>query len=235
MYDRQAKVCVLSYQSLHRKTIDTLCLLKLSGFANVRVYALPFHYKKVFQPIYTHRPDETCMNVLCELGYKEIIGNLGYDLVQVFSTDEIQEVDGSVFLVCGAGLLPDKFLKKYHIINAHPGYIPYERGLDALKWAIIENQPIGVSSHLLGDFVDAGQVIERKIVPIYSNDTFHAVAQRQYEMEINLLVAALDKLEQPSFVTDGEGFPIHKRMPKEQEQVLLTRFEEYKAAWCNKA
>lgn len=235
MCDKQNKICVLSYQAVHRKTIDTLCLLKLSGFTNVCVYAQPFHYKKVFQPIYTHRPDTEYMDEVKKIGYMKTVENLGYSLVNISSVNEILEPEGCIFLVCGAGLLPQDFLKKYNVINAHPGYIPYERGLDALKWAVVENQPIGVSSHLLGEFVDAGKVIERRKVPIYQNDTFHAVAQRQYEMEIDILVSSLDKWEKPSFITEGEPYPIHRRMPKEQEKMLLACFEEYKSLWCDKA
>lgn len=40
-------------------------------------------------------------------------------------------------------------IQKYRIINAHPGYIPVVRGLDSLKWAIVEGLPIGVTTHLL--------------------------------------------------------------------------------------
>ena len=227
------RICVLSYQGVHRKTIDTLCQLRLAGYKNVCVYAQPFHYKKTFKPIYEHRPNLINTNNIRKTGYEKAIKNLGYDVVAISSTDEIFESPGNVFLVCGAGLLPPAFLEKYRVINAHPGYIPNERGLDALKWAIVENQPIGGSTHFLGQYIDAGQVIERKIVPVYPSDTFHAVAQRQYEIEIDMLISALQKWDRPQFFTDGQKYVIHKRMPNETEKNLMEIFERYKRNWCN--
>lgn len=73
--------------------------------------------------------------------------------------------------------MPKEFVGSYTIINSHPGYIPNCRGLDAFKWAIAENQPIGVTTHLLGKDIDAGKIIERRIIDIYQTDTFHAVAE----------------------------------------------------------
>lgn len=132
-----------------------------------------------------------------------------------------------MFIVCGAGILPQEFVKKNRVINSHPGYIPIVRGLDALKWAVYNGDPIGVTTHFLGDEVDAGEIIERRIVPVYWNDTFHAVAQRQYEMEIQMLVEAIDKLDEPHKVYSGEGYVVHRRMPHSYETRLMSRFAEY--------
>lgn len=42
-----------------------------------------------------------------------------------------------IVLIAGAGIIQDDFVQSHTIINAHPGYIPNCRGLDALKWAIV--------------------------------------------------------------------------------------------------
>ena len=47
---------VLTYNIPHRKTYDTLCLLKARGYKDVIVFAMPLHYKKQFKPLYEHRP-----------------------------------------------------------------------------------------------------------------------------------------------------------------------------------
>ena len=112
------------------------------------------------------------------------------------------------------------------MINAHPGYLPNVRGLDALKWAIYDGQPIGVTTHQLGEHVDAGLIIERKIVPVYANDTFHAVAQRQYEMEVNMLTEAIDKIETAQEFVEPGDYPLRKRMSHEMETDIIQRFTE---------
>lgn len=95
--------------------------------------------------------------------------------------------------------------------------------MDALKWAIYDGQPIGVTTHLLGEDIDSGWILERKMVPIYYNDTFHAVAQRQYELEISMLARALEL--EPAEYTDGQNYTVHKRMPHAFETRVLERFE----------
>lgn len=53
------QIGVLTYIGRHRKTYDTLCLLKARGYHNVKVYAVPYQYTKTFCPLYEHRP---CVN-----------------------------------------------------------------------------------------------------------------------------------------------------------------------------
>ena len=77
---------------------------------------------------------------------------------------------------CGSA--DEEFISRYRIINSHPGYIPLARGLDSFKWALYYHLPIGVTTHFLGEYVDAGEVIERREIPINDTDTFHSLALR---------------------------------------------------------
>lgn len=218
------KIGVLTYPVKHRKTFDLVSLLKANGYKDVKIYAVPFHYQKKKYPIYQHRPemnyDIPSSNELCEnFGYKCVIGQ--FDDFKI-------EID-RVVLIAGAGILPENFVKSHTIINAHPGYIPNCRGLDAFKWAILDDQPIGVTTHLIGEYVDAGQVIERRLIPIYKSDTFHALAQRVYENEVTMLVEAIKKYDTETLeMIYPEDFEVHKRMPAETEKSLMLKFEEYR-------
>ena len=116
--------------------------------------------------------------------------NLGYEY-QTGQLEEFHIENDRVVLIAGAGIIPDEFVKSHTVLNAHPGYVPNCRGLDALKWAIIEKQPIGVTTHIIGDYVDAGEVIERRNIEVNAYDTFHALSQRVYENEVSMLVEAI--------------------------------------------
>ena len=218
------KIGVLTYPVKHRKTFDLLSLLKANGYKDLKVYAIPFHYQKKKFPIYQHRPEmnydipET--EALCKnFEYEYEIGQL----------DDFAIEEDRIVLIAGAGILPEEFVKSHTVINAHPGYIPNCRGLDAFKWAIVEDQPIGVTTHLIGEYVDAGEVIERREIPVYSSDTFHALAQRVYENEVSMLVEAISKYDEATLEIMLPGdYEVHKRMPPEIEESLLHMFEEYK-------
>lgn len=218
------KIALLTYPVKHRKTYDVLSLLKANGYTDVKVYAIPFHYQKKQFPIIQHRPEMNFqipeISQLCfNLGYRYEQGEL-----DSFNIDKER-----IVLIAGAGILPEEFVDRHIVINAHPGYIPNCRGLDAFKWAIAEEQPVGVTTHLLGGEVDMGKIIERRIIDIYKTDTFHSVAQRVYENEISMLVAAIEKSEDKHLGTVSvENYEIHKRMPRNIEKNLMEMFEQYK-------
>lgn len=220
------KIAVLTYPVKHRKTFDILCLLRANGYKDVIVYAVPYHYQKKRYPIIKHRP---------EMNYKvpnveEMCKNFGYQ----YKIGELNSFEISldrIVLIAGAGILPEEFVEKHTIINAHPGYIPNCRGLDAFKWAIVENQPIGVTTHLIGKYVDAGSIIERRIIDVYAHDTFHALAERVYENEVSMLVEAIDRYDKCEMETILPGnYILHKRMPSYIEKNLMKAFEKYKKA-----
>lgn len=226
---KNKRIIVLSYTVPHRKTYDTLCRLKAKGFVNVCVYATPMKYIKKYQPEVKHRPD-----MQWDIATEEICKNFGYEYMQIDNYNEVKEENEQIMLVCGAGILPDDLVSRYKIINSHPGYLPNSRGLDAFKWAIAEKQPIGVTVHLIGKEIDAGEVIIRHKMELNADDTFHLAAQRLYEMEIKYLVDAIlivDENRKSEFVS-GEGFELHKRMPHYLERTLYDNFEQYKYHYC---
>ena len=188
------KIAILTYTTPHRKTYDTLCLLKARGYEDVRIYGQQMTYVKKRQPLVKHRPElgfsipdtSTLSN---NLGYQYIEGGFDRTIGSAYDKDEV------LYLLCGAGLLADTFINSHRIVNSHPGYTPFARGLDAYKWSVWYKLPIGVTTHFLGDYVDAGEVIERRVVKIGVFDSFHSVAQRIYENEIDMLVGAIEKVD----------------------------------------
>jgi methionyl-tRNA formyltransferase len=64
-------------------------------------------------------------------------------------------------------------------VNLHNSYLPYNRGANANVWPIIEGSPAGVTVHYMTAEVDAGPVIDRREVPVYSDDDARDVYERQ--------------------------------------------------------
>lgn len=218
------KIGILTYDAKHRKTYDTLCLLKTNGYENITVYAQPFHYTKKFFPILEHRPEAN--SFIPELD--QICNNFGFKLMRGHISEFEFDKD-MLILVCGAGIIPEEVIANNLVINAHPGYIPYSRGLDSFKWAIWEGIPVGVTTHIIGNYIDAGEIIEKRKIQVKENDTFFQLAQRVYDNEVSMLVEAIEKIDENNReLCIPESDNIHKRMPHEIENKLLERFEEYK-------
>lgn len=214
------KIGVLTYNCHHRKTYDTLCLLKAKGYFDVTVFAQPMTYTKKRYPVIEHRP-ELIMNVPVP---NELCRNFDYQYIEGQFVETIDNGNDTLFLLCGAGLLPNDFIKNNRIINSHPGYIPLARGLDSFKWALYYHLPIGVTTHFLGEYVDAGEIIERREIEIKGHDTFHSLAERVYENEIDMLVGAIELADKEHSFIKPDSNEIFKRMPEVIEKELIQKF-----------
>jgi len=209
---------ILTYDTPHRKTQDLIFQLLAKGY-RFQVIILPFE-KRERKVMYNHRPgpmNQLPPDELCEML------DIRYLFCEVTELPEYLEDDDPT-LIAGAGILPRAVTDNFCVINSHPGYLPNVRGLDALKWAIYEGQPIGVTTHVINDQPDSGMLIDRKIVPVYFEDSFDSIARRVYETEIQMLVEAVEKPETEKIVV--EHYPVHGRMPMHLEPIMTQRLKE---------
>lgn len=217
---------VLTYNHPHKKTFDLLTQMKGRGLEDVIAIGTPWVEKKSFKPLIPHRPQHQT-----KIMPTELCANLGYDFKEIPMDDIPAWLDANTpeyVLIGGAGILPGEMLAKHKFLNSHPGYMPLVRGLDSLKWAIYHGKPIGVTSHIATEEADAGPVIDRIEVPMYHWDTFHSFAFRQYDIEIKMLVDAVEKLRggyEPQPI-DVSGTEVTRRMPHTHEMRLLERFQK---------
>lgn len=216
------KVVVLTYNNPHHKTQQVLFRLLAIGIKPL-VVATEFSFRKSFVPIIKHRPD----NAL-PISLENMCANLGLDLILTTKADlkntlsSIATID-FVLLTTGA-LIEEEVAKKYKVINSHPGYLPSVKGLDALKWAIIYNEKVGVTSHFINEEIDGGIIIERKEVPLFDNDTFHSFAYRQYEMEIDMTISAMFAKPENIRVEESPYGSSFRRMPHRLEERMMREF-----------
>ncbi len=210
---------VLTYDAPHRKTQDLLFRLKIKGYDNIRVLATPWKTRKNFKSLIPHRKLEPQ-----NFDLKYFCSRLGYDFERI-ELNALNFSDNDWVLIGGAGILPEEIASSQKIINSHPAYLPYVRGLDSLKWAIHYNKPIGVTTYIISKECDAGKLIRRELVPMYSWDTFHSFANRQFELEIEMLANSIKDLENAPFselrIDESDQM---RRMPHKYETELIEKF-----------
>ena len=216
-------IYVLTYNVPHRKTQDLLYRLSAKGYNNIVVLATPWVVRNNYKPLIPHRP-----LIPIDITPEHFSKRFKYSFQKV-EIDNIANVVGDrkkdIILIGGSGILPKDVVQLGNIINAHPSWLPYIRGLDALKWAIYFDKPIGVTSHIISDEVDAGLLIKRELVPLYPWDTFHSVAYRQYEMEIDILCNSITDIKNASLEPLPTDQEVRRRMPNSKEKKLMKRFE----------
>jgi methionyl-tRNA formyltransferase len=144
----------------------------------------------------------------------------------------VTDYDLDIGVIAGARILKPIAFEcfKVGIINMHPGILPDNRGLDNLKWAIIKDMPQGVTAHLIDSKIDKGLLLERETIRIYSDDTLIDLMIRIQNLEQNLMISSIEKLDNIS-KTDlehlGEGY-YHKSVPEDVEKDLNKFFTNYK-------
>lgn len=220
---------IITYDNPHRKTQDLVFRLIAKGYKDLYLIVLPWVKRKGHLPIYEHRPSNAIQistEVFCEnfqLNYKKVDVNEIDNVLNAFAFEHI--------LIAGAGILPRELVRNCTIINSHPGYLPNVRGLDAFKWAIYNEQPIGVTTHYIDEKPDEGLLIERRIISVYYEDTFHNVAQRVYETEIEMLVNSMDIIDQkkaPFESLKDDQYKTNKRMQAWEEWKMMRKFDDIK-------
>ena len=215
-------ITILTYDHPHRKTQDLLLRLAMrDDQQEIVVLATPWIERKGFVPLVSHRAFAP-LNV----DLLRFCSKLGARLVRVDSASighALDDLAPEIVLIGGAGILPSDVVVGRAVVNSHPGYLPYQRGLDALKWAIYEGHPIGVTTHLAAEEADSGPLIRQQLVPLEPWDTFHSVALRQYDIEIRMLAEAVDDIVDAPLTLPGTEYPLHRRMPPHLEEQLFER------------
>jgi len=212
---------LITYHFPHLKTEQIIENL-LPRYKNLKIYALPFKYRKEREVFFNHRPDQT-IAVAPEVIAKK--HNLDY----VICENDL-DIDNScdIYLVLGAGILSKECVENKKIINAHPGIIPASRGLDSFKWAIYENKPLGVSLHYIDKEVDAGDIISVIPTEIYETDSLETLSRRHYENEVKMLSNFDYYLQNP--INNFKNIKIGEakmRMKIEIEVKMARIFDEY--------
>jgi len=218
---------IITYDTPHRKTQDLVANLMLSGYSELHLIVIPWVERTNFQPIFKHRPSK-CLNITIEELSDRL--KISYSKIEVKNLNKFfTEKVFNHIMIAGAGLLPVELAVNHKIINSHPGYLPNVKGLDAFKWAIYQGQPIGVTTHYISDKADEGELIEKRIIPVYFEDSFHNVSYRIYETEIEMLVNSIKLIDNNQVeyesLTDNR-YVANKRMPHNYEIIMMTRFED---------
>jgi methionyl-tRNA formyltransferase len=78
-------------------------------------------------------------------------------------------------------------------LNAHPGILPFYRGVDCARWAIINNEfnKVGATVHWVNEGVDTGNIIAREYYSFSGNETMEMLSKHLYDLSISLLIKVI--------------------------------------------
>lgn len=148
------------------------------------------------------------------------------------TVDLIKKYKLDLGIVLGARILKTYVIKAFNkgVLNMHPGILPDNRGLDTIKWAIFNDLPQGVTTHLIDGKIDRGLLVEKEEISVYEDDTLLDLQIRIQNLEQKMMLSSVDLLEKDSInkfqkIKKGQ---YNTSMPKDLEKNLLNKFEIYK-------
>ena len=172
---------------------------------------------------------------------KKISESFGIDYHVVKHNSEetskiVSDYNLDIGIILGARILKPIAFNNFNVgvINMHPGILPANRGLDNVKWAIVDDLPQGVTAHLIDSSIDRGGLIKQEEIKIYQDDTLVDLNIRIQNLEQKLMIDSLDILTKNfKTVSLGEG-TYYKSLPEDIEQKLIEKFKGYKTKWSKK-
>jgi len=107
---------------------------------------------------------------------------------------------------------------RYGVANVHPSLLPFYRGRDCIRWAMIYGeQHVGITVHRMDESLDTGPIIAQEKIPVGPNDYFLDVRERVKALYPTVILQAIQNLLSEKFQvktqTLGEGtyFPHRSR------------------------
>lgn len=202
---------VFAYNFPHKKTQDFIERLVVLGFTPQAVLAAdPVKLNLPPSPIRVKarhggllHPRRICERF--EIPYR-VVDHRGDECAELLAG-----MRPEIGVVAGARILPRRVIDCFRkgIVNFHPGLIPEVRGLDALQWAVYHDLPLGVTAHLIDHRVDAGRIVERRVIDEYEDDTLIDLSLRLHETQVGMLESVLARVaagdpEDLELVTGGD-------------------------------
>jgi len=232
---RRIMLVVFTYDFPHKKSHDGLLKLIYSGCRPDLVIGAPFRdlgFKS--SPLLRVSPRGLRYPATAELcKYFGIAYEVTpHDSIQL--SKQMSDLKPDLGVILGARILKVNIISNFQkgIINMHPGCLPDNRGLDNLKWAIFDELPQAVSTHLIDSKIDLGELIEICTVPVFEDDSFIDIFVRIQNYELESLISVLNKLKNGEFKT----YSLHrgkynKTMDPETEYAVKKNFDLCKSQY----
>lgn len=117
--------------------------------------------------------------------------------------DSLQRLRADVFVVVAFRILPSQVfsIPTWGTINIHASLLPKYRGAAPMQWALINGETeTGVTTFLINEKVDTGQVLLQRRTPIGPEETLGELQDRLARLGAELLIETLEQLQRGTLV-----------------------------------
>ena len=222
---------VLTYDFPHRKSLTGMQIIKNSKFQNIYIVSQPWielkfrkskNRKEVFESEILNPTD-----VGKAYGWKTFVGMHNSDE----AIDFYKNIKPDYGIILGARILSKKVIDCFPggIFNFHRGLLPENRGLDTIKWAVFNNIPQGITTHLIDENIDVGMKVYKESIEVDRQDTIFDVDSKLFYLEMKHLHTILnDEFKIPEPKSLKSSYKSQKAVPDDIDNKVYEDFDLYK-------
>lgn len=226
------RIGVFVYGFPHRKSVDGLINLMVNGYAkDIKIVVGAPKIKLNIAPTIVRVGPKDLVHqhpeVICDLANLVYVQQRHNDDLTV---EMLKHLNLDLGIVLGARILRPELIDAFSvgILNLHPAILPWNRGLDNIKYAVWADGKQGVTTHLIDAKVDRGLLVERSEIAVYPDDTFLDIYLRIASREQELLISSLLMLQGELAPLTPLGAGPYESTPLDREDLLPEMFEMYK-------
>lgn len=169
--------------------------------------------------------------------YADISASILYvkDVHSRESLNALEALSPDIIILGHTGIVKSDLLRiaKIGVLNAHPGLLPYYRGIDCSRWAIYNGEfhKIGATVHWVDRGVDTGNVILRRAYGFIGDETLEKLDENLYDLCVSLLTQVVcmickDNIPsgEPQVRADGTQYFKMSRIIEHQVKRKLQKF-----------
>lgn len=152
--------------------------------------------------------------------------------VQKHSSDETKEIfeknDIDYVLYVSSNWLLKKpiiNMEKTRIINAHSGWLPKHKGLDSIGWSIMENDPIGLTTHFIDEGVDSGDILKFFPIELEKHDTLNSISKKIGNLQPIAFRETLKEIEKGTIIPINQTKAFNPHRPMSLDELM--KVEEF--------
>lgn len=223
------KIGLFAYNFPHKKTQDFISRLIFEGYKiDLILAADPVELKIPHSAIKSKIRHQAMV-------HPAVIAknlNIPYYVVKHNSEEAariVKDHQVDIGIIAGARILKPLIIDAFSVgvINYHPGLIPESRGLDAMFWSIHNNIPLGITSHLIDKDIDAGKILERKIISLYKDDTIFDLSERLYEVQLDMIQSSIKMALSGQYTSLENESSYNRKMEPELELEVAEKLPAY--------
>lgn len=131
--------------------------------------------------------------------------------------EEIMDLNPDIIVVVAFRILPPEIynIPKYGTFNIHGSLLPKYRGAAPINWAIINGEKTtGLTSFLLQEQVDTGDILFQKETRIANTDTFGDVYDDLKQLAPTLAIETVEKLMSKNYTAIKQNDELATPAPK---------------------